>query len=282
MPSPTENTAQPPQLRASELLAQAGDRARRMHGHPVGDQAEAAPSNSPGTSQDPFGASLFEGYGAEQPAPIEVSTHEPTRNAPPYSPSSRPVFSSRSATRAASAGTTPDNTKTATNRPQPAERARDRSLDPPWPDAKRPAGSGFSAEEWTAAREGGKYHVIELLSGKERGLITIPVQKTGPGSAWGITVGQAFDGCMLVGPGATPSHPNHLRSKAVLVTDTAAKMPTFCYGVIEPAEMLNEWGRGATITLTGKNLFDAPEDSLAVEPEEVADTPSASLRNRQR
>lgn len=281
MPSHTENTAHPPQLRASELLAQAGDRARQLHRHPGGDPADAAPGNSSGTSQDPFGASLFEGYGTERPAPIEASTPEPARST---SPSSRPVFSSRSSARSASAGGAPGNTKTAMNpnRPQPTERVLDRSLDPPWADAKRPAGSGFSAEEWQATRQGGKYHVIELLSGKERGLITIPAQKTGPGSAWGITVGQAFDGCMLVGPGAKPSHPNHIRSKAVLVTDKEAQIPTFCYGIIEPAEMVNEWGRGASITLTGKNLFEAPEDALVMEPEEVAGAPGASLRERQR
>lgn len=136
--------------------------------------------------------------------------------------------------------------------------SRDLSLDPPWTDPNRPAGSGYSVEEWAQAREDGKFHVIELLSGQERGLMRFDARKTPESSGWSITLGRAFDGCMLIGPGASPRHPNHVRDKAVVVTDSGKKTHIFTYGIIEPTEMANPWGRGACLTIAGSGLIDAP------------------------
>lgn len=43
--------------------------------------------------------------------------------------------------------------------------------DPPWAETGIPAGSAYSAQEWEAAREGGRFIVVELRAGQESGLL---------------------------------------------------------------------------------------------------------------
>ena len=224
------------------------------------------------TADDPFGDTLFEGFDEEalgKAAHHQAKEEKASRATPivgatpgdplrPLDPSpldrhSRPVFGSgvRRASKIGGDGAAPARSPGAQN-------FKDISLDPAWDDRLRPAGSGYSAEEWAQAREDGRFHVIEILSGEERGLLRFDARNESKSSGWSMTLGRAFDGCMLVGPGASPSHPNHMREKAVLVTDHGKKTHLFTYGIVEPGEMVNEWGRGACLTVTGSGLIDAP------------------------
>lgn len=95
--------------------------------------------------------------------------------------------------------------------------------DPPWDDPLRPAGSMFCAEQWAAARDGGRYNAFEMASASERQLIRLPkpararlVQRVVDGRVTQVPeaqtnvdqdrrdtmleyLGPALDGCILFG-----------------------------------------------------------------------------------
>ncbi len=149
----------------------------------------------------------------------------------PYFGSPPPVFGKRSRNRHGGA-------------PAPTESTM---LVPTWDDPSRPAGSGFSQEEWAAARAGG-HHAVEVLGANERTLLRFPLALDPAQGHWLPSLfGQVFDGCMLIAPGARPQYPGLVREKAVIVNGQSSS-----FGVIEPYVMPNEWCRGSTFAWDSK------------------------------
>ena len=147
-----------------------------------------------------------------------------------------------------------------------------------WADPSRPAGSGFSQEEWQAARDGG-YHVIEIVGCAERSLVRIPIAalaSAGTGNELQSLFGQVFDGCMMLRPGAKHPHPGLVRQKAIVVRGSPVS-----FDVVEPEVMLNEWCRGASFTLESQlplqqlNIVQLDEPELAVEARRTSPQRSA-------
>ncbi len=219
-------------------------------------------------------------------------TEGPVNAAPPH-PSGPPVFGrgSRSAISARKrpspprpVATTQSNAGSPANGSRPpvfGKRPRSRSNDAPppstaatpiWEDPTRPAGSGFGPEEWAAARAGG-FHVLEVLGANDRVLLRIPSGQEAEIHPFPSLFGQAFDGCMIIAPGAKPSYPDLVRKKAIVVKGKPAS-----FGVIEPDLMPNEWCRGSAFALDRgwpleKLAITAPGDPVSDAPRQDPSRP---------
>lgn len=281
--------------------------------HPAGlslSQGSTRPSFQPALSTDKRSGSLSRRL-AEFQRPVAASDSD--NEDPPFfdegesgaaesrAPSARPSFSSP---------------------PLPASRPskrQDKSLDPPWEDDFLPAGSAYTAAEWSQARGvDNEFSVVEFVAGKERALIRFPTAPKPVLKAVGMTkadaargqytrvfespsmpktlvfsavVGECFDGCIILGPRGHTDFPNHVRHGAVVVKDPMRESnqkirdgKDFVYGVIEPRVMRNEHGRGAVLNIETGSFFP---DSQCHESEDDAPIgqdagESASPRERSR
>ena len=147
--------------------------------------------------------------------------------------------------------------------------------DPPWTDQNRPAGSKFSEDEWMQARCGDKFHVIEMASGQDCSLVQFPArpkpklskrvvngkvtmvdvteydQDLRPHDQFGLLVGEAFDGCMLLSPGVIPTHPGRIGIGGVVVNNPIGDGTTpFKYRIIFPEAPISPWAVGSVLTMT--------------------------------
>lgn len=210
-------------------------------------------------------------FGAVQSAKVQVPGAEPRRLAAPVPPPGRRSLPSG----AESGGRTMFGAEPARERPSPSRAEESEGTRPPagpiWEHPDLPAGSGYSKEEWAAARSDGG-HIVEFVTATERSLIRLnvapsvakragastaaPVDGREPMTVLMSLVGSMFDGCMVLGPGARVDYPNHCRAGAIVLADPfraigAAARPgvNFTYSIVEPRAMVNEVGRGAVLRM---------------------------------
>lgn len=132
--------------------------------------------------------------------------------------------------------------------------------DPPWDDPWRPAGSMFCAEQWAAARDDGKYCVFEMAAATERQLVRLPkpmqqllVKRVVDGKLVQVEqssadldqarrdamlkfLAPALDGCLVLGPGARPTHTQGMVKNAITLVDPLQIGRNYKLAVIEPQQ----------------------------------------------
>lgn len=88
-----------------------------------------------------------------------------------------------------------------------------------WDQPTIPAGSKYSVQEWLAASENGTKLVFEVRNAGQSALICLPMapkgaQKATPGTLHPLFV-DTFNGCLLLAPSATTSHPGAISGEMV-------------------------------------------------------------------
>lgn len=172
------------------------------------------------------------------------------------------------------------------------------SAEPDWPDKNTPPGSKFSATEWADARReaelqaGGPVYLVEIRNRAQSALLVLPrvpapqvVKKMVGGKlvseeqpltdeqwAQGLDplIGDLVDGCLLLSPSATTSHPRSVRELTFQSHDPAfgdRRHPgELVYRIARPAihseqPRLIPWETvGGTFTLPGAVLAKIAED----------------------
>lgn len=166
---------------------------------------------------------------------------------------------------------------------------------PHWDDAMLPPGSQFSRDEWSAAREAGMWHVVEVWAGTEACLVKIA--RSGGGEKEFVTkqsddalaargakgsrrkttvtsqtgnknpeanaasslIGIALDGCLLLGPTAdSPWRAQAQEFSIALSNDPREGLPHFGYRVLTPREHV--MGEFAGLFHGSKLLIRSKED----------------------
>ena len=117
----------------------------------------------------------------------------------------------------------------------PLQAEHSHESDPPWSEPTIPAGSAYSVQEWEAAREGGRFIVLELRAGQESGLLQLerpPASRTDKkvvnGKVTEVQVdvpaeelerfidplqAMLLEDCLLLGPKAPNQFPNAISGR---------------------------------------------------------------------
>ena len=132
--------------------------------------------------------------------------------------------------------------------------------DPPWPDERVPAGSNYGYEEWEDARRkeadriGRPVYLVEVRNAAQSTLIALPapyptsgqhrvvegkpsraavIDPREDGNHFDPFVGELLDGCLLLAPSATTSHPREPSRPCSFATGEEA-LGKMKYRVVRP------------------------------------------------
>lgn len=166
------------------------------------------------------------------------------------------------------------------------------NTDPKWLYSDTPAGSNYSPEEWLNAKGQGENYVFEVRNKGESVLLRLPkrpqavvtrnysdkksatytesVVAISPESAQGTLsplIGMTWDGCLLLAPSATTTHPGSISGEMIFKT-VDKDMPEMAYRIVRP-----ESQRETLFWLYGvKGSFDATAIGMP-NPQEIGSQP---------
>lgn len=157
------------------------------------------------------------------------------------------------------------------------------AADPAWTHDDLPAGSAFTAEEWEAARAGRKFIVFEMRTGSQGALIQAERRPAGVKTM--AQVGKEarqlerplsqevankyldplqemmFDGCLLLGPAATTTHPGSVANTYTMKGEPVEEggLGDWVYRIVRPKQHRETMPWMFTATGWGRVELAAPE-----------------------